>query len=71
MSQNTKVTLFKGGTKESTLPISEVTIPDLWFIANAIRTGEQISILPAAAEQILDCWHIAGALKNHIANQPD
>jgi len=63
------VTLFKGGTKEKTLPISQVEIPDLWHIAEAIRTNGRIGGKAGrerAADMILDCWHICGALKEHI-----
>lgn len=66
MARNTKVTLFKGGTKEKTVKISEVQIPNLWHIAQAIRENGKVQDGPGCAELILECWHIAGALKRHI-----
>jgi hypothetical protein len=70
MAKDTKVTLFKGGTREVTIPVSEVAIPDLWHITQALRDGSVSSLnskqCENACEMILDCWHIAGALKVHI-----
>lgn len=66
MAWNTKVTLFKGGTREKTLPISHVCIPNLWHIAEAIRTNGKVADGPGCAKIILEAWHIAGALRRHI-----
>lgn len=66
MSTQTKVTLFKGGTKEHTVRAGAVVIPDLWHIAQAIKERGKLKNGPACAEMILDCWHIAGALRQHI-----
>ena len=62
------VTLFKGGTDEKTLHIDEITIPDLWHIAQKVRTGEEIYNREVACETILKVWHIAAWLKEHIQN---
>ena len=57
-----QVTLHKGGSKEVTLDISRVEIPNLWDIAmgliDAGRTEE--------SDMVLECWHIAHNLKLHI-----
>lgn len=66
MASDEMVTLFKGGTRETTLPISEVDIPDLWHIAEALRSQGKVAYGSACADLILNCWHIAGALKQHI-----
>lgn len=70
MSNKTKVALFKGGTQERTVEAGKIAIPDLWHIAQAIRTGDKITNKAACCEQILDCWHICGALRAHIIKQP-
>ena len=62
MSNDTKVTLNKGGTKEKTLPISGIKIPDLWHIAeNQSNTEDR--------ERILLCWEIAHGLHRHILEE--
>ena len=66
MASDEVVTLFKGGTKETPLPISEVDIPDLWYIAEALRKSGKVANGPGCADLILECWHIAGALRQHI-----
>lgn len=71
MSSETKVTLFRGGTKQLTLEAGKVIIPDLWHIAEAIRQGKKLKNKTACCEAILNCWHICGALREHIINQPD
>ncbi|GAJ09382.1 unnamed protein product [marine sediment metagenome] len=66
MASDEMVTLFKGGTEETTLPISKVNIPDLWHIAETIRSQGKVADGPGCCDLILNCWHIAGALKQHI-----
>lgn len=62
-----KVTLFKGGVKQKTVKIENVEIPDMWFVAEAVRKGRiSTEQKPEIVGQILDCWHICGALKKHI-----
>lgn len=70
MSTKTKVTLFKGGTKETTLPISQIKVPDLWHVAAALRETGKVADGPGCADLILNCWHIAGALHQHIIKSP-
>jgi hypothetical protein len=60
------VTLFKGGTNQTTVPINEVYIPDLWHIAQAIRIGAPILDPETACEMILMTWCTAAWLKGHI-----
>jgi len=66
MSLRTKVTLFKGGTREKTVPIRDVVIPDMWHIAQSVRYRRTLDNPSVCADLCLDCWHIAGALKDHI-----
>jgi len=66
MANETKVTLNKGGTKEMTVPISQVRIPNLWHIAEAIRKNGKVADGPGCAKLILECWNLAHDLKNHI-----
>lgn len=66
MARGTKVTIYKGGTKEFTKPISQIEIPDLWPIAEAIRGKGEIADRPGCADLILECWSRAHAFKQHI-----
>ena len=66
MANDAKVTLNKGGTGEKVVSISEVSIPDLWHIANAIREHGKVADGPGCAELILECWSRAHDLKRHI-----
>lgn len=64
----TTVTIFKGGSKERTLPINELRIPDLWHLACWL--GENEGTVPngkLASELVLETWHIAHDLKRHIS----
>ena len=58
----TDIVRSKGGTKERRVPIEEIAVPDLWFIALEVRK----KISEAASEEILDCWCLAHDLKRHI-----
>ena len=69
MSNETKVTLNKGGSEEKTLPISQITIPDLWHIAEAIRKNGKVADGPGCAALILECWNLAHDLKNHVKQE--
>ena len=66
MASKTKVTLNKGGSKKKTIPISQVEIPDLWHIAEAIRKDGKVADGPGCADLILECWSRAHDLKRHI-----
>ena len=66
MAANTKVTLSKGGTHEKIIQISDLTIPDLFHIAQAIDQDGTVADGPGCAELILDCWHKCHSLKRHI-----
>lgn len=70
MSSKTKVTLFKGGTKQCEVEASKIVIPDLWNIAQAIGEKEDLENPKACRDAILNCWHICGGLREHIINQP-
>ncbi len=62
------VTLFRGGTDEKTIPIEEVEIPDLWHIAQRVRTGRYMELpyRKIAYKLIIQTWHTASWLKDHI-----
>lgn len=66
MSNETIITLYAGGTEERNLPVSKITIPDLWHIAEAIRQHGRVADGPGCADLILECWQIAHGLKRHI-----
>ena len=66
MANETKVTLNKGGSKETTMPISQVNIPDLWHIAEAIKRNGKVADGPGCADLILRCWNRAHDFKRHI-----
>ena len=69
MASNTKVTLFKGGTAEREVLIRELKIPDLWHIAEAIRSKGKIENGEVCASMILECWHISHSLHQHIMEE--
>ena len=63
------ITLNKGGSKEKTVPIESIHIPDLWHIAH-IRELEGYSVGGVSVKDlILECWHLAHDLKNHIEQE--
>ncbi|KKN00528.1 hypothetical protein LCGC14_1136860 [marine sediment metagenome] len=66
MGNKTKVTLNKGGSKEKSMPISKVGIPDLWHITEALRTNGKVADGPGCADLILECWHRTHDFKRHI-----
>lgn len=66
MANNTKVVLSKGGSHQKTVPASEINIPDLWHIAEALRKNGQVADGPGCADLILECWNHAHGLKRHI-----
>ena len=65
MSETTKhtpgpvVTLSKGGTKERTVKVSELVIPDLWFVGESPDGVEWRT-------RVLECWHMAHDLKREL-----
>ncbi len=72
---NKNVVFCKGGTKEHSMPIDKVVIPDLWHVYRRLLTASMSTsnltdkaVLKADAEDVLRTWHQAHALKDHIAN---
>ena len=61
-----KVTLNPGGTHEKTVDISEIQIPDLWHIAQALKSKKSAPTAVAAGDDVLEVWHLAHSLKKHI-----
>ena len=53
-----KITLSKGGTKERTLELSSLVLPDCWHIAQSLPTEQ--------CERILATWHLAADLKREL-----
>ena len=66
MSNETMITLSRGGDEERTLPISEVYIPELYHIARDVRLNSKLINANVCSEVILLVWHIANDLKRHI-----
>lgn len=71
MSNQTEITLSKGGTAERKITMSQLQIPDLWGLTQNIRQNSKIEQAGLCADKILECWHLAHDLKNHIESQPD
>ena len=57
-TQDTIVTLSKGGTNERKVKLSTIHIPDLWHVAS--EAG------PVHAPAIREVWHIAHDLKREL-----
>ncbi len=66
MANDTVITLSKGGEDEHTDPIGLISIPDLWHIAQVVRSGGGLVNGPNCADQILKVWGLAHDFKNHI-----
>ncbi len=61
----TEITLNKGGAAERVIDSSEISVPDLWHLAQRLKdNGDHFS-----GNQILECWHLAHNLKAHIQRQ--
>ena len=71
MSLKTQITLSKGGTHEHALPLSKIQIPDLWHIAELIRTSKEPWAGSGTADRVIQCWALTHDLHRHIADQPD
>ena len=64
----------KGGTKERTVPLEEVRIPDAWHAAmRAGKPRDDTDWAKECAESdrklILDLWSLAHSLLNHARRQ--
>lgn len=70
MSNKTMVTLCEGGSQETTKPIDEIEIPNLWHIAMALEKTGRVENGPGCAKMILDCWNRTHDFKNHILQLP-
>jgi hypothetical protein len=68
MSNETLVTLAKGGAEERTVKACEIEIPDLWHLCTDLRCHAKYK---QAAEQILEVWYLAHHLKRHIVETED
>lgn len=73
MADASMVTLFRGGTRETTVDIADVQLPDVWKIVERLEEHFLAEGCPSSwlrdRKAILDCWHIAGALKKHVQKQ--
>ena len=52
------ITLSKGGTAERTVPLSSISIPDVWNISFTLPEGQ--------GELVRELWHLCHDLKRHI-----
>ncbi len=62
----TSITLSKGGSKERTVCLQALEIPDLWHVAKSgycLRDDDR--------DKVLEVWHIAHDLKRHRITQAD
>ena len=62
-------TRSKGGTAEREEIISQIQVPDLWHLAQALKGGNLTRskpILAKAAEEVLECWHLAHDMRKHL-----
>lgn len=59
-----KITLHKGGTRECRVEMDSISVPDLWHITRALKTGQ----LPTQKQidMIEECWHLCHDLRRHI-----
>jgi hypothetical protein len=63
------VTLSKGGTKERKEHVDKIQIPDLYKIAELLKTDTKYigrTTRQFMGNQILETWHLAHDLKRHI-----
>ena len=73
------ITLNPGAPSEMTAEPGAIPIPDLWHIAQGLKSsGEQV-YAPVdgemrwvlAGDYILDCWHLAHALRRYIIDHQE
>ena len=56
-----------GGTNRKVVPLDMVSIPDLWFIAEALSEEGRSQ----ASNQILECWNLCADLLATLKGYPD
>lgn len=56
------IVLNKGGTAEQTVSVSEITIPDLWHVAELLHEQKD----ERAADLVIECWSLTHSLLRHI-----
>lgn len=62
-----KVLLSPKGTLRRVVPLSEITVPDLWFVAERLEErGDSDD-----AQAILSCWHLCHDLLATLQEHPD
>lgn len=67
MDKPDKIIRSSQGTMRLVVPLSEVKIPDLWHIAEALDEEGRTE----ASEQILECWHLCIDLLMTLKGHPD
>ena len=55
------------GTLREVVPLSEVRVPDMWHLAEALIGEER----EEEAEQLLECWHLCIDLLAFAQENPD
>ena len=75
------ITLNPGAPSEMTAEPGAISIPDLWHIAQEMKTtGAKVYVLERdstdiveklAGDYILDCWHLAHALRRYIIDHQE
>lgn len=58
------ITLSKGGTRERTVKLESLHIPDAWGFAFALKKTD-----PRSGQSIDELWHLAHDLKRHALEQ--
>jgi|TARA_B110000263_G_scaffold249899_1_gene269135 hypothetical protein len=61
-------TRSKGGTAEREELISQIEVPDLWHLIQAMKQGTTISKKEGQrlVASIEECWHLAHDMKRHM-----
>ncbi len=60
------ITLAKGGTKEKTVELKDIVIPDLYKIAQITELKEYSIGGKTAKQAILETWHLAHSLLERL-----
>lgn len=68
MSADTVITRHKGGTKETEVRASELRVPDLWHVFQAMKTDPNYG--KRAADAVAECWQLCHDLLRHIKETP-
>lgn len=61
-ARNVKVTLNRGGSAETTVPLAQLNVPDAWHAAMQLKKLG----FESHCETVLETWHLAHSLLKEL-----